>query len=553
MKEDRIDGFEEKLARMCNDDFNENIAALLRARTPLIYLACAEENRVLNYLKYLCAIRNYTVYVWNVVEGMYALSDRSAVLEESMRSIPEAALDKIIETAELRQNAIVKKIKPTDAGVVYILQDFHRFIDQDSNSDDISIERRLRHLVSLPSSEVSVIITAPYFKTTPTLENDIVLLDFPHPNKHEIGDCLDRIVSKTIVKLPRLGKDVQQKKEEIIKALTGLTLQEAEKALAKSLVVHRNININSLLKEKEQIIKKRGILEFCKPSVDINDVGGLENLIKWLKLRVRGFTDDAINFGLPYPKGALLVGITGTGKSLIAKAISALFELPLLRLDFGRLMQPHVGESEELCREALRLAEQVSPCILWLDEIEKGISGVRSSGDTDAGTTSRMIGTFLTWMQEKEKPIFIVATANDHTNLLPEFMRRFDEVFFVDLPNAQERQDIFEILLNKWGRKPSDFNIDLPLMASKTNNYSGSEIEKAIVEAIRYCYVDNKRFLTNDDLLNAISSIKPLYLIKEIECKEMKEWAATRCRFANAQIVEQKSLLLDVENADIDL
>ena len=286
------------------------------------------------------------------------------------------------------------------------------------------------------------------------------------------------------------------------------------------------------------------ILEFFAETTSLEDVGGLTNLIEWIQKRGDCFTEEAEKYGIEKPRGLLTLGLPGCGKSLVCKAIAGTWQMPLLRLDFGKLFDSLVGQSEARTRNALRLAEVVSPCILWIDEIEKGLSGVSSSGRTDGGTTSRVLSTFLTWMQEKDKPVFVVATANDHEAIPPEFQRagRFDEIFFVDLPTEYEGEEIFKTLLRRKNIDPNKKELDtnskvfnFKLLTDDSKNYSGAEIEKAIGEAMLVAFEDGKRHIKSVDISEALSNFQPLYDMRREELDKMRMWALDHCVRANSE------------------
>lgn len=528
---------EEAFQSMATPDFNNDIVALLRSRAPLIFLTCSEEKRLKTYFKHLAEIRGYQIYIWDCYLGCLNLASGKKDLTSTADICnPDEILNLIIgEAGKDAENA--KTLKNNGiSGRIFILLDFHRFIDADAATPEI--ERRLKTFASIDSM-THIIMTGPSFHTTSALENYISLIDFPLPNQKEISKSLWHMVDsiKKQASLPDLPKTTKANEDQIVKAASGLTLVDAQKAFAKSLVLHKKFHIPTILKEKKQIIRKRGTLEFFEPKVSMDNVGGLENLVDWLKQRLLAFSPAAEEYGLPAPRGILTLGLPGVGKSLMAKAAASLYQMPLLRLDFGRLFGSLVGESESRVREALALAEIVSPSFLWLDEVEKGLSGSKSSGQTDGGTTNRVVATFLTWMQEREAPVFVFATANDHTQIPTEFMRRFDEVFFVDLPNEHERKDIFSVLLKKYKRNPVDFN--LGDLAGASNNYSGSEIEKAIVSALFRGFSDSSRKIHTKDILNALGTFKPLYIMREDHLKDMRKWAKNSCVLANRSYGEQ--------------
>src|SRR5699024_7986791 len=298
----------------------------------------------------------------------------------------------------------------------------------------------------------NVIFISPTFDIPFELEKDIMIVEYGLPTYEEIEKVLDTMIELN-KNNPRITIDLtEEEKELVVKAALGLTIQEAENAFALSLVMDGRLDIHTVdhvLDEKQQVIKKNEILEYIPHDPSMDDVGGLENIKRWLKKRNNTWIGSASEYGLPSPKGLLITGVPGCGKSLIAKAVSSLWKLPLLKLDMGKIFSGIVGSSEENMRKAIETAEAIAPSILWIDEIEKGLSGTGSSGDS--GTASRIFATFMNWMQDKTAPVFLVATANDINRLPPEFLRkgRFNEIFFVDLPTGAERKAIFKIHIEK--------------------------------------------------------------------------------------------------------
>ena len=325
-------------------------------------------------------------------------------------------------------------------------------------------------------------------------------------------------------------------RDRLIQAALGLTWSEAENVFAKIIVTDGRLtadDVHAVFAEKQQIIRKSGLLEFYDNSERMENVGGLDVLKEWLRKRVRAFGDEARAFGLPEPKGILLVGVQGCGKSLVARSVANAWRLPLLRLDVGRLFASLVGSSEENLRQAIRVAESISPVVLWVDEIEKGFSGVGSSNVSDAGTAARVFGSFITWLQEKQKPVFVIATANDVSQLPPELVRkgRFDEIFFVDLPSAQERVDIWRIHLIKRNRDPGQF--DLGVLAMASEGLSGSEIEQAVIAGL-YEAFDRGRPLEMSDLLDVLQETVPLSRMMDDQIEGLRAWARQRARAASS-------------------
>jgi AAA+ superfamily predicted ATPase len=339
------------------------------------------------------------------------------------------------------------------------------------------------------------------------LEELITVFDFPLPSGAEIKDIItafaqDLNISVSDSVVGELALSLKGLSEFQIKQILNLAYQDGGYINAEDKQL--------ILRHKEQLIKKAGLLEMIPMKETIDDIGGLENLKAWLERKKKVFTnlDQAIKAGVDVPKGILIVGMPGCGKSMTAKATATLFDLPLVRLDVGRLLGKYVGESEENMRKALQLAEAISPCVLWIDEIEKAFSGVgSSSGSSDV--TTRLFGQFLTWMQEKENTVFIVATANDISKLPPEFLRkgRFDELFYVNFPTAEERRKILEIHLRK--RKKWHKGLDIADLVKQTDGYNGADLEAIVKEAIETCFIEGREQVTKDDLLTAQKNIKP--------------------------------------------
>ncbi len=385
------------------------------------------------------------------------------------------------------------------------------------------------------SKRRNLVFLSPVLKVPAELESSVAIVDFELPNRNAIGKIVDRILRSLPPELPLRIREDEDYRERVIEAALGLTAEEAENVYSKSLVRTRCFDIDTILGEKKHIIRKSGLLEFYESRAGFGDVGGLEVLKGWLNKRQAAFSKRARDFGLPLPKGILLVGVPGCGKSLTAKAVGAMWQLPLLRLDVGKVFSSLVGSSEENIRKAIKTAEAVAPSILWLDELEKGFSGTGSSGQSDGGTTARVFGSFITWLQEKSSPVFVIATANDVSQLPPELLRkgRFDEIFFVDLPTEDERASITAIHLERKNRNPDEFNIDMLVKA--TQGFSGSEIEQGIVSALFDAFEFGDGRDINDEILQqAVSEIIPLSYTAKEKIDYLREWARARARRASA-------------------
>ena len=372
------------------------------------------------------------------------------------------------------------------------------------------------------------------------LEKEVVVLDFPLPDMKELNQVLSRQLEQT--RNRRISTEIREK---LLKAALGLTKDEAEKVYCKAQVTAGRLTekeVDIVLSEKKQLIRRNGILEYIEEDETINSVGGLEELKHWLRQRSDAFTERAREYGLPQPKGMLILGIPGCGKSLIAKTTSRLWGLPLLRLDMGRVYDGSmVGRSEANLRNALRTAESISPAILFIDELDKAFAGSTGSADSDGGTSSRIFGSFLTWMQEKVSPVFVMATANRVERLPGEFLRkgRFDEIFFVDLPNKEERQNIFEIHLIKRRRDIERFDLDQ--LSNVSDGFSGAEIEQAIIAAMYEAFAQSREF-TQLDIIAAIKSTLPLSKTMTEQVTALRDWARQRARPAASSVAEYQRL-----------
>jgi SpoVK/Ycf46/Vps4 family AAA+-type ATPase len=325
----------------------------------------------------------------------------------------------------------------------------------------------------------------------------------------------------------------------VIDAASGLTTIEAENAFALSVVQSKAIDPVIVAKEKAQAVKKNGLLELIETKETLDSIGGLDVLKEWLLKRRHAFSQRAIEYGLPTPKGLLILGIAGTGKSLTAKATAKVFGVPLLKLDAGRIFAGLVGQSESNLRAVIQTAEAIAPCCLWIDEVEKGFSGTKSSNATDGGTSSRVFGSFISWMQEKSSPVFVVATANDVSQLPPEMLRkgRFDELFFVDLPNQAEREAIWEIQIGKHGRDPKDF--DIVQLAKATEGLTGSEIENVFIEAL-YVAFDAEKEPSDLTIAQVLTEFVPLSKLMAEQISGLKNWSKGRARLATTLAAERK-------------
>ncbi len=503
---------------------DRDIEILIRARYPIIYILTWEEKRVEKALENIAKARNKGIYTWSITDGL-TTTVTGGRFSDTLKD-PLNVLDHVMKSTE---------------SALYILKDFHPFMKEPK------IIRKLKDVASaIKTSHNTLIILSPEMVIPKEMEKEITVVDYPLPDYEDIKKLLHKLID-SIKRNPRVRIELTPNTEEkVIKAALGLTLNEAENVFAKAVVMNNHLgeeDIDVILSEKEQIIRKSGLLEYYHANEKFNHIGGLDHLKVWLVKRGSAFSEKARKFGLPEPKGILLLGVQGCGKSLCAKVVSSLWNLPLLRLDMGNIFSGLIGSSESNIRKAIKIAESLSPCILWIDEIEKGMSGIQSSGMSDGGTTSRVFGTLLTWMQEKTKPVFVIATANDITQLPPEMLRkgRFDEIFFVDLPTREERRKIFEIHINKRGRDPSKFDIDT--LVELSEGFSGAEIEQAVISGLFDAFSRGGE-LTTQDLINAIKETFPLSKTMRDKIEWLRNWAKDRARRASLREGEKPPSIL---------
>lgn len=500
-----------------NRDFFEDLKDMLKANYPLIYLATTEYNRTLQYVRRIAHTNDFTFNAWDCVAGL-EIHEKD---EHGKPKVKEHS-EKIKDYKDVLE--FVRRSADQPGKEIYFLEDFHKYFRE---TDIVVMLRKLAE--QLKYYDKHLLLVGPFVKFPPELEKFITVINIPLPDRKDLQKRL-----KVVLKKETLNEDL---KKYLIDSALGMTDMEADLAfrLAKQ---KKGLNTPEAARivanEKEQIIKKSGILDYFQVNQDLDKtVGGLDDLKTWLKQRSKAFESKAQRFGLKEPKGILLLGVPGCGKSLTAKCIASLWKQPLLRLDVGKVFQAEVGASESNIRLAIATAEAVAPCVLWIDEIEKGLNV--GSGEKDGGTNSRVFSTILTWMQEKIKPVFVVATANDISQLPPEFLRkgRFDEIFFVDLPSFEERKHIFKIHLEK-NEQNSISNYDE--LAEKTKFFNGAEIEEAVKEAMFISYIEDPDVtqLKASHIVQAIKPIVPLAQTMRKKIDGLREWASTRARPASS-------------------
>jgi ATP-dependent 26S proteasome regulatory subunit len=511
----------------------ETLKNMIKAHYPIVFLQSFEWFRMRDVIKSNFKDQKYAISEWNVAEGLK---------REQPVAGTEDPVEVIREIFRLATDA-----EESEKKEIFVLTDFYEYLTQPE------VRTRLRMLAYELKYTNKHIILLGSISTIPTeLEKEITILEVPLPDKIEIQTALE-ILLKEINEGSNQTIEIETEiKEKVITAAQGLTIHEADLAFSRAIIECKGFNedaVKLVVKEKEQIIRKNKVLEYFHTSQTFQDIGGLGNLKKWLQSRSKAFSHKAQIFGLPQPKGILLTGVPGCGKSLTAKAVASLWNMPLLRLDVGKVFEGIVGSSEQNIRKAIMTAEGIAPCVLWLDEIEKGLAGVQSSGASDSGTTARVFATFLSWMQEKTAPVFIIATANNLDALPPELLRkgRFDEIFFVDLPTHKERKDIFRIHVER--QKMSLSEQDYADLASESQGFNGSEIEAAIKEAMFIAFErieeDPETQLTQADILEALHKTVPLSATRKFDIDVMRKIARTRFVMASDESTEE--IKLDIE------
>jgi SpoVK/Ycf46/Vps4 family AAA+-type ATPase len=492
--------------------FTDELTLLLKARYPIIYINTIEEDRV-EYIirKYIKTSLNRSIYSWDFIDGYTNNPNNEGFAKRN----PVQALE-LVERLTAQTPAL------------FLLKDFNRFLT------DVSISRKLKNISRiLKLQPKTIIIIGSELNIPKELSDLITILQFQLPVESEINYELKRLIESLNIEID------QQILESLTRACQGLSLERIRRVLSKIIATYKTIDENSiklLLYEKKQIISQTEILEYWSVEETISKIGGVDNLKNWLKKRQTSFGVQASTYGLPTPRGLLLVGIQGTGKSLTAKAIANEWQLPLLKLDVGKLFGGIVGESESRLRQMIEVAETISPCILWIDEIDKAFNNNSSTGDS--GTSNRVLATFISWLSEKTKPVFVVATANNVDILPLEIIRkgRFDEIFFLDLPQKQEREQIFKIHIQEF--RPNRWELfDYSKLAQLSEAFSGAEIRQSIIEAMYHAFYEKREF-TTEDICLALTQLIPLSQLENNQTLKLKNWAVSgRIRLASSKSI----------------
>lgn len=528
--------------------FEESLVNHIKARFPILYITTWEENRLIQLIQNINEKdffkNDKQIFEWSVTKGLELNKNH---FKENLKS----SID------------ILDYIQDCEEDGIFILKDIYFDLKKCcGNSPNPTLVRKIKDLaleLKVSNYSKTIIIISHDVFVPEDISKQICLMDFELPNSNEI-----KKVYNTIIKANKGNKKLdlnvnEEELDQLSEAASGLTLHEAENALALAITQDGTLNIQdieSIKQEKKQLIKYSGILEFITPKIDMKNVGGLNNIKNWIYKRSNSWGSLAKQYNLPAPKGLLITGVPGCGKSLIAKSVSSEWNLPLLRFDVGSVFGGTVGSSESNMRKVIQTAEAIAPCVLWIDEIEKGFTGIGSTGDS--GTSSRVFGTFLSWMQEKEKFVFVVATANKIDLLPPELMRkgRFDEIFFVDLPTDIERTAIFKVHLKK-RLKNTDISEEdfleehrLNSLVKMTDGFTGAEIEQIVISALFEAF-DERRKLQFKDFEKAVKNTVPLKVTQSENIQNIREWANVRAVSATSS---QDNLVVEAqESQELDL
>ena len=516
------------------EDVFQKLILMIRAYYPVLYLHSYEYYRTKQKIKGIVELlrregKKVNYYQWDCVYGLVQiLPDKTEKRIERMQNPLEVL-------------AYILNSKKSGEKNIFVLDDINNHIERDE------VKLMFRKIAEATNNNTHAIILSSIYRLPAELEKYITVLQIPLPKRNELGEVLDIVAKQSKVELKT------NLRNRLIDAALGMTSMEADLAYCLASVKDGFDDKSpfTVSSEKEQIIRKSGILDYFPKNESLKDVGGMENLKEWLKKRQLAYDKEARDWGLKEPKGLLLLGVPGCGKSLIAKSIASSWNMPLLRLDVGKVFQGIVGSSEDNIRKAIATAEAVAPCVLWIDEIEKGLSGVQSSGATDGGVTSRTFSTILTWMQEKTAPVFVVATANNINQLPPELLRkgRFDEIFFVDLPSQKEKENIFSIHLQKNRQNVSSFALDI--LAQKAEGFNGAEIEECVKEAMFTAYVESQESniapkLQMIHILDAIKNTVPLSKTMEKQITDLRKFAVSRAKNASKEIVLENRMEMPI-------
>jgi hypothetical protein len=522
-------------------DALERLKILIDSSTPIVVMETVEEMHAVRLVRAACASLNLTVFEWSIATGLARCgSDDSLPVDAGSSSASKYGSGVTRpgtghDLTDLSAQALYNSRDPVQAlgnlegisiDAAFILKDFHRHME------DPVVVRRLRDVgQKFSQNRRTVIITAPSITMPPELASLVEFLELPLPDRQR----LRQIIDETTV---RVGKTRTLKRaldaaglDAMANNLRGLTEEEAERAVSQAIVSRYGLTpdiVTDVLQAKKEMLRRSEMLDFVEVSDTLASVGGLENLKSWLGQRRGTWEDQARQFGLEPPRGVIILGVQGCGKSMCARAVAGEWKLPLVKFDTAAIYDKYIGETEKRIQKVFQVAEGLAPCVLWIDELEKVFAGSGpDSASADAGVSSRLLASFLSWMQDRKAPVFVAATCNNVKALPPELIRkgRFDELFFVDLPYQAERKQIFAIQLARRKRNPAEFNLDR--VAAAAGGYSGAEIEAAVQTGL-YSAFSSKQALATQTLLDALKATVPLSTTRAEEVQALREWARTR-------------------------
>src|SRR5579859_3394229 len=531
----------------------ERLKVLINSSTPIVVMETVEEKRAVMLVRAACAELNLPVFEWSIADGLTRIggtpinsvppvsraepkprnasggSESERLLAYVMSSVSHseaasAGNTSIVNTKEPAQ--VLAHLETMTIEGVFILKDFHRHVEE------AVVVRRLRDVAQrFCTQRQTIVITAPSISLPQELTSLVEYLELPLPDIQRLRAVVEVVYSR-LAKTHTLKSQLDSIGiQAVAENLRGLTEEEAERAVSQAILKHYALCpevVTDILEAKKNLLRRSGMLEFIESSDNMANIGGLDNLKHWLQQRRGAWEESARSFGLEPPRGVIILGVQGCGKSMCARAIAGEWKLPLVRFDTSAIYDKFVGETEKHIRKMFTIAEQLAPAVLWIDELEKVFAGSGpDSASVDAGVSSRLLGSFLSWMQDRKAAVFVAATCNNVNVLPPELIRkgRFDEIFFVDLPNAAERRAILTVQLAKHKINAADF--DLPKLIAASQGYSGAEIDTAIKSAMYSAYAD-KKFLTTDTILDELANTVPLSATRAEDIDKLRTWARER-------------------------
>jgi ATP-dependent 26S proteasome regulatory subunit len=516
-------------------DALSHLKILIDSSTPIVVVETVEEVHAVRLVRAACASLNLAAFEWSIASGLSRCGNDAgnALLAEGTvyagpsgtgHDSTDMAAKAIYNSREPVQ--VLGNLEGISVDAAFILKDFHRHMD------DPVVVRRLRDVgQKFSQNRRTVVITAPSIVIPPELASLVEFLRLPLPDRQRLRQIIDEMIVR-VGKTRTLRRNLDSAGlDAMANNLRGLSEEEAERAVSQALVTRYGLTpeiVTDVLEAKKELLRRSEMLDFVEVSDTLSAVGGLENLKTWLAERQGTWEDAAREFGLEPPRGVIILGVQGCGKSMCARAIAGEWKIPLVKFDTAAIFDKYIGETEKRIQKVFQVAEGLAPCVLWIDELEKVFAGSGSdSASSDAGVSSRLLGAFLSWMQDRKAPVFVAATCNNVSALPPELIRkgRFDELFFVDLPNPAERKQIFAIQLTKRKRNPLDFDLDL--VAATARGYSGAEIE-ASIQAALYAAFSSRRALTTQSLVQALQATVPLSTTRAEEIEALRDWAGKR-------------------------